>query len=256
MVAREEKGWGVIPFIPLKLNSEMKSQLTVSLKSLIDAYDLLFSAFADTIEAVQDALLLVKDRSAETYEDLLFKIKRFKILKVDDTGDAKFLSIDFPYSAREKALTMIRENIYSFSKSVDLELMSRGGGQLTTAYIETLFFKLDEKGNKFIKQIDKFLIDFFSFVNIYKTQIKSMQPDDLTKVKFLYDKTRPSNMAEAVSTVNSCKGIISDRTLLSQHPLVTDVDEEIALIEADEQQYLENTTGSGLDATNGDTGDI
>lgn len=249
------KGWGMIPFIPLKLNSECKSELTTGLKAMIDGYDSLLSNNMDNLEAIQNALLLIKDRSAEEYNDLMFKIKKYKCLKVDDTGDAKYLTVDIPFDGISDMMTKLENNIYKFARAVNIDDLTRGGGQLTNAFIETLFFKLNQKGNEFIKQINEFLASFYRFINIYNVMIgKPLEiVDELT---FDYNLSIPSNVIEIIESVNSCKGIISDKTLLSKHPLVDNVDDEILLIEEDEQQFLQSEELKQNDTSIGDNEDI
>lgn len=243
IVAKTEQGWGMVPFIPLKFNRDLKPELTTSLKAMIDAFDSNISGFLDNLEAVQDAILLIKDRSAEEYEDLMFKIKKYKALKVDDTGDARYLVLDFPFEARKMSKDDLKELIYDSARAVDITKLTKGGGQITTAFIESLFFKLDQKGDEFIKRINEFLYLLYDFVNIYRTKISGEAIEDVEELNFIYDKSRPDNIAEKVTTANSCKDILSLRTMLANHPLVTDVDEEIANIEADEQQYLDMQGG-------------
>jgi SPP1 family phage portal protein len=252
IVAKEERGWGMVPFIPLKFNKELKPELSTAMKSLIDAYDGNVSEFQDNLSAVDDAVLLLKDRTAENYEDLMTKIKKYHCLKVDDTGDAKYLVIDYPFQARKTSKDDLKEAIYDCARAVDVSKLTRGGGQITTAFIESLFFKLDQKGDEFIKQINDFLKLFYGFMNIYRG-IVGGAIEDVDSLEFHYDKSRPDNLAEKVATANSCKGIISLRTMLANHPFVTNVDEEIALIEADDMQYLD-MTGGGVGGNPNNTG--
>lgn len=245
IVSKTEQGWGMVPFIPLKFDKKLRPELNTCLKALIDAYDGNLSGFLDNLEAVQDAILLIKDRAAEEYEDLMYKIKKYKALKVDDTGDAKYLTLEYPFEARKMSKDDIKEAIYDFARAVDVSKLTRGGGQITTAFIESLFFKLDQKGDEFIKQINEFLYLLYSFVNIFRAKVSGEEAENVEELEFTYDKSRPDNLAEKVTTANSCKDILSLRTMLKNHPFVTDVDEEIALIEADEQQYLD-TQGGGV----------
>jgi SPP1 family phage portal protein len=249
IIGKQEKGWGQVPFIPLKFNKELRSELTTSIKAMIDAYDNDVSGFSDDLAAVQDTLLLLKDRSAESYDDLMYKIKKYKCLKVDDTGDARYLVVDYPFEARKSHKDDLRESIYEFAKAVDVSKLTRGGGQITTAYIESLFFKLDQKGNQFIKQINVFLKLLYKFVNLYNALTNGPQ-EDIDSLEFTYDKSRPDNLAEKVTTANSCKDILSLETMLTNHPFVTDVEEEIARIEADEQQYLGGEVIANPDTSN------
>lgn len=254
-VKTTSKSWGMIPFIPLKFNGECKSELTTGLKAMIDSYDALLSSNMDNLEALQEALLLIKDRSAEDYNDLMFKIKKYKCLKVDDTGDAKFLTVDVPFDAKFETMTKLENNIYKFARGVNLDDLTRGGGQLTTAFIETLFFKLNQKGNEFIKQINEFLASFYEFINIYN-QMYGKPLEIVKDLVFDYNLSIPSNIVEMIDCVNGCKGIISDKTLLSKHPLVDNPDEELLLIEEDEQEYLQSEELKQNDTSSGNNEDL
>ena len=73
---------------------------------------------------------------------------------------------------------------------------------------------------------------------------------------FDYNLSIPSNVVEYIEAVNSCKGIISDKTLLSKHPLVDNVEEELLLIEEDEQQMLQSQELINNDPTSGNIEDL
>ena len=73
-------------------------------------------------------------------------------------------------------------------------------------------------------------------------EIKSLTvPDD---IKIIFTINLPENVLETAQTVNQLRNLVSDETLLSQIPFVTDVDKEVERVK---EANSIDIYGGGLD---------
>ncbi|MGL5710017.1 MAG: phage portal protein [Cetobacterium sp.] len=225
VVKTEFVGWGVVPFFPLYNNEEKMSDFE-DIKPLVKSYNSTLKGFDDNIEGLQDSLLLIKDKSYTKYSELMELIKQYRILPVDDTGDARYLTLDIPVEARDKMLSILKENIYEFGMGVDTRKLAEGNN-LTNVVLKARYADLDLKANEFSVEIIKCLRQLFY---IYNPNLK---------VKIEFNKTVIFNETEQIDNVVKSKGIISNETLIINHPWVKDVKKELEQIDNDIREYSE-----------------
>lgn len=226
VVKTEFVGWGVVPFFPLYNNEEKMSDFE-DIKTLVKSYNSTLTGLATNIDDFQDSLLLIKDKSYTKYSELMAIIKEFKILPVDDTGDAKYLTLEIPVEARDRMLNILKENIYEFGMGVDTRKLAEGNN-LTNVVLKAKYADLDLKANEFSVEIIKCLKQLF---NIYNPNLK---------VNIEFNKTVIFNESEQIDNVIKSKGTVSNETLMINHPWVKDVKKEMSKIEEEMSKIDDN----------------
>jgi SPP1 family phage portal protein len=233
----EDYGWGVVPFIPLRNNNKDMYDLQ-SVKKHIDLYDEMISGFANNIELFQEAILKVRDRGAQDWEEFWALLQKYKIVTCDDTsavGDVDFLKVDIPFEARECFLDIVRNNIYEFGQAVDTRKLG-DGTNITNVVIKARYANLDLKADAGIKYVKRFIYELYEFVNVYK-KIKAQTLEDVENLNIIFNKKMIFNESEMIENVVKSDGIISKKTNISNHPYVTNIDDELEQIEKEEAQY-------------------
>lgn len=239
----ENYGWDAVPFIALR-NNEKDCYDLQNIKRHIDMYDIIESDFGNNIEQFQDAILVVVNRGAQDWDEFWEQLKNKKVITIDDVSDvggATYLKIDIPVEARKEFLQILRDNIFEFGMAVDTKKI--GDGNITNIVIKSRYADLDLKANKFIKQITKFIKDYYSFINYMiseKINIKKLKP--------VFDKNMIFNEKELIEEFVDQGGRISNKTLLANHPHVEDVEKEEEQIEIEAAQYndpLDNKNNNG-----------
>lgn len=238
--------WGKIPFIPLWNNDEKLSDL-VPVQDHIDLYDIVKSDFGNNLDQIQDSLLVIINRmvgnSNSEYQDFLNRLKQRKIIELDESGDARFLTLDLPFEARETFLKLIRDDIYEFSNSVDTKKI--GDGNITNVVIKSRYADLDLKCDDFETMIENSLNDLFWFANRY-LEMKNNGKDDLNSIEYIFNRKMIFNKSELVKDFVDQGGRISNETLLGVHPDVNDVEDEVKKLDEEDVNY-NDLNGSGDD---------
>jgi len=217
-----------------------------NIKDLIDSYDLNLSDFSNNFIDFQDVIYKLKNysetlRDDTAISDFLDFLKKYKVVNVDENGDFEVLTNEIPSQARIQYLEILRKNIFNMAHAVDTEKLS--GGDLTNVTIKAYFTNLDIKANKFIKEIKRYIKDMLYFSNEYKA-MNGLPIDDLTKTNIIVNKSQLINEAEIIDSLVASQGMISQETIVKNHPLVDDYEDEIKKINEENSKNEESNNNN------------
>lgn len=236
--------WGIIPFIPFKNNNEQTTDIE-NIKALIDAYDIILSDFNNNFIDFQEAIILLKNyadnvATPEAAIEIMNWFKKYKIINVKADGGLEILTREIPYQARKELVSLLRKLIYETAQAVDLEELK--GGSLTNIVIKAYFIFFDLKCNKIIKEAKKFIKKLMLFSNLYN-QMRNTSQSNIVNAKIVFNKSILINETEIIENCVKSDGIISKKTVISNHPWVTDIDNELKQIDEDLLNDKSDITG-------------
>jgi SPP1 family phage portal protein len=230
----EGHGWGKVPFVPLWNNDEHTTDLE-PVKAHIDVYDIIESDFANNIEDLQDAVIKLVNYGGitENLNEFIMYLKKYKVLPLDAEGNAEYMTTEIPVIARETMLQTLRNNIFDFGQGVDVT--QTGDGNITNVVIKNRYAGLDLKANDTEARIIDFVKELAWFCNEY-LRMTGQKQDVIKDINMIFNRSIIINTKEIIDGVVASKGIISDRTAISNHPWVTDVDEEIKQMKKEREE--------------------
>jgi SPP1 family phage portal protein len=106
--------------------------------------------------------------------------------------------------------------------------------------LKFLYSGLDLKSNTAIRKLKKAIREFMWFVTEY-INIKDKKKYDYKTVKSTINKTMITNQSEQIENCVASKGIISDKTIIENHPWVDSYEEEKNRIEEERQNQAESS---------------
>lgn len=229
--------WGKVPFIPLWNNDERLTDLN-PVKSHIDMFDKVISDFGNNLEDIQDSVIKLVNYGGMTdkLDEFLEYLKKYKVLPLDTDGNAEYMTIDIPIEARKEMIDILRNCIFEFGQGVDIQKV--GDGNITNVVIRNRYAGLDLKANDFEANCKEFIMQVFWFVNEYLKN-NGMKQDDLKKIEITFNRSLIINNQETVDIAQKSKGIISDKTIVSNHPWVVDAEQELQQLEEEKQANME-----------------
>ena len=110
------------------------------MKQKIDLYDIVYSDFSNNFEDNEDIYWALKNYNGEA-GDFLSDLKQYKMINVDEDGDATPHTLEVPYQARETILNMLNKSIYSDAMGLDTSILA--GGSLTNVAIKANMMDLE-----------------------------------------------------------------------------------------------------------------
>lgn len=245
-------GWTKVPFIEFPNNEERLSDLKFY-KELIDLYDKNVADLANNLDEVQEIITVLKGYEGTDLTEFKENLRYYKAIKVtgEEGSGVDKLEQNIPIEARKELLDRLEENIFLFGQGVNLKT-DRFGNSPSGVALKFLYSQLDHKASimerKFRKAIKRLLWFATEYINIIDNK-----DYDSTTVQVTFRKTMITNDMEDTQIAAQSKGIISDETIVANHPWVEDVAEELDRLKKQEEEYLKQFEGSYLGP--GDEGD-
>lgn len=235
-------GWGRVPFICLKSNADELPLLNV-VKDLIDLTDMLKSKMGDTLNDDMDAILMLKGLSP-AMNDLIrsrVNLKNSGIVSVDaDKGDAKYIKNDPNVEAVSKALEIYYKDFLQSSSTVDLQSDSRAIRQTQDA-LKIMYQPLDIFMNGMESHFREFMnnLKYFFDKSLEFRGIGSVDAWAKFSIDVTLDRDITISEAEIIDNLLKSASILSEETLISQHPYVIDYETEKARKESEQNSQLD-----------------
>lgn len=252
LVADEEQpyNWERVPFICFKYNGEEQPLIDI-IKRQVDDYDNKISDNANNLEDLPNSLYVVKDYDGTSASEFRKNMAIYRVAFVNGTGGIDSISIDINTEAHKAHIEQLRKDIYEFGRGVDTQ-SERFGNSPSGIALKHLYADLDLDANDMESEFQASLEQLLWFIDqhIYNSTGKDYSN---TPVEFIFNRDITINETEAVTNAKNSMGVISNRTILANHPWVTSVEDEEAQIEkereADMEQYPELTGGEVDDET-------
>ncbi|MDO4170783.1 MAG: phage portal protein [Lachnospiraceae bacterium] len=228
-----------LPIVPLYSNDSHESEL-VGIKECIDCYDLIKSGLANNIDDSSEFYWILKNSGGMDDVDLAKFIYRLKtvraaVVDTDDNegsgADANTLSI--PTEAREKALEILRNDIYEDFQALDTKTLSAAAK--TTQEIQSAYQSQDNKCADFEDYIIDFVDKILDIAGIEGTP------------SFTWN--RVVNQSEQTSMILSAASYLSDQCVISHLPFLTpeEIESEIAKRNSEQLDQFHNDPVNGDD---------
>ena len=149
------ENFGQIPFIRLDNNKKQQSGL-LSIKDLIDDYDLMACGLSNNIQDTNESLYVVKGFEGDNLDELMTNIRAKKHIGVGEDGDVEIKTIDIPVEARKTKMETDEKNIFRFGMGVNTESLKDTSATVSVA-IKSAYANLDLKCEGFNKGFKRFL---------------------------------------------------------------------------------------------------
>lgn len=222
---------GRVPFIPFPNNNIAVSDLD-NVKALVDTYDKVYSGFANDLEDIQEIIFLLTNYDGTDLNSFLSDIKKYKTVKMqssgaDDRSGLETLTIDIPVEAREKLLDMTRKAIFEQGQGVDPQ--PQDFGNASGVALKYLYSLLELKSGLMETE---FRLGFGQLVRAI-CQAKNIAVTNITQT---WTRTAIANDSELATICKDSVGIISNKTIMKNHPFVENADEEEKQLAKEKEQ--------------------
>ena len=235
--------WTRLPIIPFKYNSE-EIPLIRRVKTLQDALNEVLSNFKDNMdEDPRTSILILKNYDGTNIQEFRQNLATYGVIKVTTVdgvqGDVDALKVEVN-SANYQAILMqlkraIIENGYGFDAKEE-----RMDGDPNQMNIESMYTDIDLDVDAMESEFQAGFEDLKWFIDQYFIHTgKSDYSEE--QVSFIFDRDFFINENAKIDNVMKSVGLVSKKTLLTHHPMVTNVLRELELLKQEEKEALEQT---------------
>ncbi|MFM1538803.1 phage portal protein [Helcococcus bovis] len=228
------ENWGVVPWVAFKNNKVEASDLTF-VKKLIDSYDLSRSEVANFVDEVRNLIFVLKGYNGESLEEFLRDLKKYRGIKIDDDENAGVSTLNptMDIAAIKQHYEQIKRDIFDVGQGVNKDLDKFGSAPSGVA-LKFLFSGLDLKNNQIESEFKRGFNQLIYFVYKYlETKNVSLQKE---KIEIVFARDIPLNETETIQNCNNSRGIISEETIIANHPWVRDVSSEIEKLKKEKEE--------------------
>ena len=219
-VSEEPHAFNDVPVSVFYLNEQEESIFNQAM-SLNDAYNELQSSEVDDYSAFCDAYLVLVGTDAEK-EDIA-EMKENRVLVLPEGANAQYLIKQSNDTQITNMLENIKKNIFKVTCTPDMSdenFMAQSG-----VAIKYKLVGFENKASAIVTNFTKAIQRRIELIcNILHLKASDTVWRD---VNINFVRNLPADLTETINLVNSLKGSVSDATLLSQIPFVTDVQAEI-----------------------------
>lgn len=237
VVAEEPHYFDGVPLIHFKNNEEMQGDFEQVI-SLIDAYNAEQSNTLDDMDEFSDAYLALINYQA-TDKDDIDKMKKNKVLLLDDNGNAKWLIKDVNDGWIENFKLRLNKDIHKFSFTPDFSDEAFGTNVPGVSLRLKMLTSEELRNTKemyFREAIRKRMDLIGNYLNIINTK-------ELTRglVEMQFSDSLPQNLLEITQIMRNLASDLSTETRLSLLPFISDPADEMAKKEKEDSENIENS---------------
>lgn len=230
-ISEEKHYFNDVPVSVFSLNDDEENIFNCII-TLNDAYNELQSSEIDDFNAWVDAYLVLTGVDADT-EDIA-SMKENRALILPDGAQAAWLTKNANDTQIVNMLENIKKNIFKVTACPDMAdetFLAQSGTAL--AYKLVGFENVASSiVSRFTKAIQRRVELICNVLNL-KAAEATWRDIHISFVRNL-----PVNLAETIQLVNSLQGIVSNKTLLSQIPFVSDIDAELEAVQKQKEDNM------------------
>lgn len=235
--------WDRVPVIPFKCSST-ETPLLKKCKSLQDGINEILSCFGDGMQenASGSTILIIKNYDGTDLGQFRHNISQYKAAKVRTIdgidGGIDTLTIEVNCENYKTILTELRKALILNCKGYDTEEL-KSSGSPNEMTIKSVYSAIDLDANEIETEYQAAFEDLLWFVNCH---LKNTGTGDFTKeeVEIIFNRDMMVNETEVIDCCQKSVGILSDETIVSMHPWISDPQEELKRLEKQREKEWED----------------
>lgn len=226
------ENYGSLPIVPVYANKYHQSTL-IGLREKIDAYDMIFSGFANDLQDCAQIYWLIGNAMGMDDSEIAKLRDRivYQHIAVVDTNNSSLTPYtqEIPYNARQECLKEIRSQLYEDFAVLDVHTVAAGA---TNDHIDAGYQPMDEEADRFEYEIIKVVQQI--------ERLKGLEP-----LVPLFKRNKISNQKEQTEMVMLAADRLDESTVLKKLPFLT-VDEVNGILAAksreEDNRFVEDET--------------
>lgn len=242
----DEKGkvvglnWEKIPLIPLKYN-EGETPLIKKVKTLQDSINVMLSDFENNMqEDSRNTILIIKNYDGENLGEFRKNLATFGAVKVRYDGETKggveTLEITVNAENYKAILEIFKKALIENAMGYDAK-DDRLSGNPNQMNIQSMYSDIDLDANDMETELQAAFEEILWFVNVhlFNTGKGDFEGE---KVDIIFNRDILINETESIQNCVASIGLLSDETLIGQHPWIDDPKREMERLKKQKEEMF------------------
>ena len=236
--------WDRVPLIPFKYNPQ-ETPLIRRVKSLQDSINEMMSDMANNMqEDTGNTVLVVKNYDGMSLGEFRQNLATYKAVKVSDDGGVSALKVEVNVQNYKEILSLLKKALIENARCYDAK-DDRLSGNPNQMNIQSMYSDIDLDANGMEVEYQAAFDDLLWFVNAHLANTGAGNFDGMN-VNIIFNKDILINETESIENCQKSVGILSDETIVSQHPWTSDVKKELQRIKKERQE--QENEGDGYES--------
>lgn len=232
--------WTKLPIIPFKYNSD-EIPLIRNVKTLQDSLNLVLSDFQNNMEEdPRTSILVLKNYDGTNIPEFRQNLSTYGVVKVTTVdgvqGGVEVLKVDVNAQNYQAILMQLKRAIVENGRGFDAK-EERMDGDPNQMNIESMYTDIDLDVNAMETEFQASFEELKWFIDQHLVQNGEADYSE-EEVNFIFNRDIFINEDAKIDNCVKSKGIVSDKTLLSRHPWVENLEHELKQLEEDKKAEL------------------
>lgn len=233
--------WSKIPLIPFKYNSK-EIPLIRKVKTLQDGLNTIISNFQNNMEEdMRNTILVLVNYDGENLGEFRKNLATYGAVKVKTVdgagGDLKTLQVEVNSDNYKVIIEIFKKAIIENAKGYDAK-DDRLGGNPNQMNIQSMYSDIDLDANEMETEYQASLEDLLWFVTVHLYNVNLGDFED-EEVEVIFNRDIMISESEVIENIGKSSGILSDETLIANHPWVDNPQLEMKRMEQQKQDDIQ-----------------
>ncbi|MCM4088757.1 phage portal protein [Clostridioides difficile] len=225
----EELNWDRIPLIPFKYNNK-EIPLIKRVKSLQDGINIMLSDFENNMqEDARNTILVLQNYDGQNLGEFRKNLAQYGAVKVRTVdgavGDLKTLEIKVNSDNYKSILEVFKKALIENGRGYDAK-DDRMSGNPNQMNIQSMYSDIDLDANGMETEFQASFEELLWFVNMHLLNTGQGNYEN-EEVEIIFNRDILINETESITNCKNSVGLLSDETIISQHPWTIDVRQEL-----------------------------
>lgn len=224
-----------VPITVAQLNED-RTSIFEQIMGLQDTYNTVYNAEVDDEEAFVNAYVVFKGVAVNKVAEIAPLMRQMRVVALEDpNADVSYLTKDMTVSNTQVILDNTEKKIRTISHSPDFTDESFGTASGIALQNKLVGFMNAAAAikNELVKALQR-------RIELITTISSLVEGEDMWRdVQITINQNLPADLLSIAQSINAYRGLVSDKTLLTQVPFVQDVDAEMAEKQEQEEKNME-----------------
>lgn len=238
----EAYNWDRLPLICFKYN-KAETPLIRRVKSLQDGINALLSDFQNNMqEDPRNTILILKNYDGQDLGEFRQNLSIYGAVKVREDGGVETLTIEVNSENYKSILEVFKKALIENARGYDAK-DDRLSGNPNQMNIQSMYSDIDLDANSMETEFQAGFEQLLWFINQdFKT--KGAGDFEQEEVTFVFNRDILINETEAITNCQNSSGVISQETIVEQHPWVTDAKKELERLKKEKEEAVKDYMGA------------
>ena len=233
--------WGKVPLVAFKYNSR-EIPLIRRTKSLQDGINTMLSDFENNMqEDSRNTILIIKNYDGQNLAEFRKNLATYGAVKVKTIdgaeGGVDALQVEVNADNYKAILEVFKKALIENARGYDAK-DDRLSGNPNQMNIQSMYSDIDLDANGMETEFQASFEELLEFVHIHFIN-KGFGDFKNTEVNIVFNRDIMMNETEAITNCANSVGILSDETIVAQHPWTTSAKDEIERKKAEKQESID-----------------